>query len=64
MSSQSFPAEEILYEVWQGNVAVALADTLADVKHYLRAYQQDGPAQIVVAITKRLVLDAMKGDAP
>jgi len=64
MSSQSFPAEEIQYEVWQGNIAVAFADTLEDAQHYLRVYQQDGPAQIVVAITKRLTLDAMNGGAP
>lgn len=48
---------ETQFEVWQDGGAVGWSDTLSDAQHYAAIYGQDGPVEIMVAVTKRVPLD-------
>lgn len=48
---------ETQWEVWQGDDMVASSDTLADARHYHAVYSQDGPTNLVKAVTIRSPVD-------
>lgn len=44
---------EVNYEVWQNDALQALSTDLADANHYAAVYGQDGPVEIIEAVTIR-----------
>lgn len=44
---------EVMYEVWQDDCLEAETTDINDARHYAAVYGQDGPVQVVKAVTYR-----------
>lgn len=56
---------QIEYQVWQDDMCQASSDNLADAKHYLAVYGQDGPVQLreVVSYSRDITGDEQERQA-
>lgn len=48
--------DAVQYEVWQDDMLVASSDILSDAQHFAMIYGQDGPLDVIVATTRRVIV--------